>query len=87
MLTVKHVVDGRENIYLAPYGATYVGPHSLTGIGGSHIEIPQAAEDDPRFGIPVKCLHRGCAYIMNESGRTVGAYYDLGEPPQPPAAA
>ena len=86
MLTVKHVVDGREDIYLAPYGVQYFGAHTLSGPGGEHIAIPQAEEDNPRYGVPCKALYRGHAYVMNDAGATVGAY-TLGSPTLPNATA
>lgn len=84
MLTVKHVTEGQEHIYQAPFGATYVGPHSQTGCGGPHILIPKA-EEAGRFGVEAKMLHGGRAFVMNENGATVGSY-ELGKAPALPTA-
>jgi hypothetical protein len=80
MITVKHIAEGQEHLYEAPYGVTFVGPESRTGIGGDHIEIPKA-ECAGGFGAEVKCLWLGVAYVMNESGATIG-HYRLGAPPE-----
>lgn len=79
MLTVKHVAHGQEHIYAAPFGVTYVGPRSQTGIGGPHLSIPKAPTDG-NLGVECKVIHSGHAYVMNEAGSTIGSY-ELGEPP------
>jgi hypothetical protein len=80
MLTVKHVANGTERIYPAPFGAEYVGPHANWGIGGPHLSIP-LVQDAPGFGVQCKVLHGGTAYVMNDGGSTVGVYH-LGNPPE-----
>lgn len=80
MITVKHVAGGTERLYEAPHGAEYVGPHASWGIGGPHLSIPKA-EASEQFGIECRALHRGVAYVMNDTGATIGVY-QLGDPPK-----
>lgn len=82
MLTVKHVAEGREEIYCAPHGVMYLGTFAVLGNEG-----PGWSQGGPRLFIKgpdeaetLAVLYRGTAYVMNETGATIGMYR-LGYPP------
>ena len=90
MLTVKHVHDGREEIIAAPYGVSFWGDSSGKGEGGASLTIPKADPSEMTgniaLGVSCRALYGGMAYVMNETGATVGIY-QLGDVPNHTAAA
>lgn len=64
MLTIKHVTDSCEAIYLASE-ATY-----LSG-AGENTAVKQVTYLD---GKEWKSVHGGVVYVMNDTGKTVATY-------------